>query len=169
MAYKILTINPGSTSTKVGVFDDDNLTMKFSLSHPVEELSRYAHVNEQKDFRKEIILSVLREKGIKLEELSAVARRESLNPSRRHLQNQRGHACRSSEHEVWRACLQLGALIAQDIATTLNILLSSSIRRRGRTRRACPLQRPSEISKSIFHALNQKAVARQAAEKMGKV
>ena len=172
MAYKILTINPGSTSTKVGVFDDDNLTMKFSLSHPVEELSRYAHVNEQKDFRKEIILSVLREKGIKLEELSAVVGRGGVIkpiPGGTYRINEAMLADLQSMKYGEHAS-NLGALIAQDIATTLNIpafivdpVVVDELEELARYSGLPEISR-----KSIFHALNQKAVARQAAEKMGK-
>ena len=56
MSIKTLVINPGSTSTKVGVFEDETLLFEETLRHPTEEIAKYASVIDQKDFRKEIIL-----------------------------------------------------------------------------------------------------------------
>ena len=62
MSIKTLVINPGSTSTKVGVFEDETLLFEETLRHPTEEIAKYASVIDQKDFRKEIILDFLKEK-----------------------------------------------------------------------------------------------------------
>ena len=53
MSIKTLVINPGSTSTKVGVFEDETLLFEETLRHPTEEIAKYASVIDQKDFRKE--------------------------------------------------------------------------------------------------------------------
>ena len=63
MSIKTLVINPGSTSTKVGVFEDETLLFEETLRHPTEEIAKYASVIDQKDFRKEIILDFLKEKN----------------------------------------------------------------------------------------------------------
>ncbi len=60
MSIKTLVINPGSTSTKVGVFEDETLLFEETLRHPTEEIAKYASVIDQKDFRKEIILDFLK-------------------------------------------------------------------------------------------------------------
>ena len=52
---KSLIINPGSTSTKIGVYEDETLLFDETLRHSKEEIQRYATVYEQKDFRKDII------------------------------------------------------------------------------------------------------------------
>ncbi len=52
MSYKILIINPGSTSTKIGVFEDENLLFEETLRHTTEELAGFNLIVEQKDFRK---------------------------------------------------------------------------------------------------------------------
>ena len=59
MAIKSLIINPGSTSTKVGVFEDETLLFEETLRHSTEEIAQYASIIDQKDFRKEIILNFL--------------------------------------------------------------------------------------------------------------
>ena len=60
MSIKTLVINPGSTSTKVGVFEDETLLFEETLRHPTEEIAKYASVIDQKDFRKAIILDFLK-------------------------------------------------------------------------------------------------------------
>ncbi len=55
MSIKSLIINPGSTSTKIGVFEDENLLFEETLRHSTEEIARYATIVDQKDFRKDII------------------------------------------------------------------------------------------------------------------
>ena len=62
MSYKILIINPGSTSTKIGVFEDENLLFEETLRHTTEELAGFNLIVEQKDFRKKVILDILAEK-----------------------------------------------------------------------------------------------------------
>ena len=49
---KLLIINPGSTSTKIGVFEDEKLLFEETLRHSTEEIAKYASIVDQKDFRK---------------------------------------------------------------------------------------------------------------------
>ena len=64
MSYKILIINPGSTSTKIGVYEDETQLMEETLRHSTEEIAKYDTIYDQKDFRKEVILDVLKEKNV---------------------------------------------------------------------------------------------------------
>ena len=64
MSIKSLIINPGSTSTKLGIFEDETLVMDETLRHSTEEIAKYASIIDQKDFRKNIILDFLKEKNI---------------------------------------------------------------------------------------------------------
>lgn len=57
--YRLLIINPGSTSTKIAVFDDENMIFEETLRHSVEELSQYEKIFDQYEFRKNIILKTL--------------------------------------------------------------------------------------------------------------
>ena len=86
MSIKTLVINPGSTSTKVGVFEDETLLFEETLRHPTEEIAKYASVIDQKDFRKEIILDFLKEKNC---ECHCRPRRPAQAHSGRHLCRQR--------------------------------------------------------------------------------
>jgi len=69
---KILAINPGSTSTKLGLFDDDKPLYKESISHHVEELSRFSTSFDQKDFRTQAVLEFLRKNNVDLKTIDAV-------------------------------------------------------------------------------------------------
>ena len=63
MGYKLLVINPGSTSTKIGIFEDETLLFDETLRHPTEEISKYNLIVDQMDFRKQLILDFLKEKN----------------------------------------------------------------------------------------------------------
>ena len=78
MSYKILVINPGSTSTKIGVYEDETLLFEETLRHSTEEIAKYATIVDQKDFRKEVILDVLKEKNVDLNDIDVVVGRGGL-------------------------------------------------------------------------------------------
>ena len=78
MGYKLLVINPGSTSTKIGIFEDETLLFDETLRHPTEEISKYNLIVDQMDFRKQLILDFLKEKNFDIHELSAVIGRGGL-------------------------------------------------------------------------------------------
>lgn len=71
MAYKILTLSPGSTSTKVAVFDGTEPLFKLNVTHPAEELAKFDMAADQFDYRKDTILAALEEQGISLNEIDA--------------------------------------------------------------------------------------------------
>ena len=75
MSIKSLIINPGSTSTKIGVFEDETLLFEETLRHSTEEIGRYATIVDQKDFRKKIITDLLEEKKFDLRSLDVVVGR----------------------------------------------------------------------------------------------
>ncbi len=72
---KILVINPGSTSTKISVFDEEKEIFSKNIAHSREELAPFSKISDQLDFRKEIVLSTLKETGFKIEDFNAVAAR----------------------------------------------------------------------------------------------
>ena len=59
MAIRSLIINPGSTSTKIAVFEDENMLFDKTLRHTTEEISKFDTIFDQREFRKEIILEFL--------------------------------------------------------------------------------------------------------------
>ena len=73
--YRILVINPGSTSTKVSLFEDETSVFERSVFHEASELLNYPHVNDQMPFRKAVIQEMLRAEGVDLETIDAYAGR----------------------------------------------------------------------------------------------
>lgn len=72
---KILVINPGSTSTKLSIYEDEKCLYEDSVFHDAPELLKYPHVNDQIDFRKQVVLDFLNKHNIKLNELAAIVGR----------------------------------------------------------------------------------------------
>lgn len=172
MSIKTLVINPGSTSTKVGVFEDETLLFEETLRHPTEEIAKYASVIDQKDFRKEIILDFLKEKNCDPKTLNVIVGRGGL------LKPIPGGTYAVSDALLadLKAGVQgqhasnLGGIIAREIGDSLGIPsyivdpvvvdeLSDVARYAGH---------PLFQRVSIFHALNQKAVAKRFAKEHGK-
>ena len=75
---KLLIINPGSTSTKIAVFEDEKSLFTESIVHTPEELAPYEHVAEQYEFRKELIVKTLEAHGVGLDSLTGIVSRGGL-------------------------------------------------------------------------------------------
>jgi butyrate kinase len=170
--YKILVINPGSTSTKVALFSNEQLLFEKKIGHTSQELSKFNKIIDQYRFRQDIILSFLKEKGINLSTLHAVVGRGGLlRPiaSGTYRINEKMledlHRGAMGEHAS-----NLGGLLAYGIAGSSSI--PSYIVDPVITDEMKPTARISGIPEipriSILHALNQKAVARKAALDLGK-
>lgn len=172
MARCILVINPGSTSTKIAVFEDETRLFDLSLSHAAEELAQFSSISAQYDFRKDSIEKALVARGFDLKRLAVVVGRGGLLhpiPGGVYRVNQDMladlKAARYGEHAS-----NLGALIAHDIASHLGIeaciadpVVVDELSDLARVSGHKLFQRIS-----IFHALNQKAVARRYARENGR-
>ena len=170
MAYNILTINPGSTSTKVALFRDLEQVKTLTLRHSAEEIARFASVADQLEWRLEIILDALKADGIKLEDLNAVIGRGGL------MRPIEGGVYRVGETMIAdltapkrQHASNLGALIARRIADQAGV--EAYIADPVVVDELQDLARVSGIKsiprRSIFHALNQKAIARRYAMEEG--
>ena len=170
MGFNILAINPGSTSTKIAFFQDEKQVFKESLHHPKEELEKYEKIVDQYEFRLGVILNFLQEK--KIEKLDAVVGRGGL------LKPIPGGTYRVNEamlHDL-RIGLQgehasnLGGILAHEIAKKYGaeafIVDPVVVDEMEPIAKISGL--PEIVRRSIFHALNQKAVARLAAKDLGK-
>ena len=73
MSYKILAINPGSTSTKVALYEEERPLFDFTLRHTTEELAEFPEIIQQLDWRRGQILEALRERNVSLDELADAA------------------------------------------------------------------------------------------------
>ena len=78
MSYKLLIINPGSTSTKIGVYEDETKILEETLRHSTEEIGKYDTIYDQYQFRQELILNVLKKKDFDINTLDAVVGRGGL-------------------------------------------------------------------------------------------
>ena len=76
MTYRILAINPGSTSTKIAVYTDGSPDFTVSIEHTPEELARFENVVDQFDWRKDLIEKELLNRNVDIRSLSAVIGRE---------------------------------------------------------------------------------------------
>ncbi len=170
--YNILTINPGSTSTKVAVFKNRELLLELTLRHCTEELSKFASVIDQFSFRKDIIVNAVKEAGIELNSLDVIIGRGGLVksiPSGVYEINEALKAdllrCDRGEHAS-----NLGGLIADDIAKSIGV--KAYIADPVVVDEMCDVAKVTGIKgiqrRSIFHALNQKAISRQYAEEIGR-
>jgi butyrate kinase len=170
--YKILVINPGSTSTKIAVYEDEVERLKKVIDHDVEELSKFNSVASQYEFRKNIILNFLDREGIILSSFSAIIGRGGLlKPikSGTYEVNEKMLSellnAKYGEHES-----NLGALIAYELAKEINVksYIADPVVVDEMEAIARISGHPLFERKSIFHALNQKAVARALSQKIGK-
>ncbi|MDR3210174.1 MAG: butyrate kinase [Oscillospiraceae bacterium] len=75
MKFKILAINPGSTSTKIALFEDETALFSESVSHPGEELRGFAEIQEQLDYRAETVAKTVAAHGFRLEDVDVFSGR----------------------------------------------------------------------------------------------
>ncbi|WPC41699.1 butyrate kinase [Clostridium sp. JS66] len=172
MSYKLLILNPGSTSTKIGVYDGENQILEETLRHSSEEIEKYATVYGQFEFRKEVILKVLKEKNFDINTLDGVVGRGGiLKP------------IESGTYKVNDAMVEdlkagvrgehasnLGGIIANEIAKSINkpafIVDPVVVDELDEAARISGM--PEIERESMFHALNQKAVAKRYAKENNK-
>ena len=74
-SYKVFAINPGSTSTKIAMFEGDKEVFSKNVSHDAEKLKEFKEISDQFDYRKETILKELAEAGQTLEGVDAFSAR----------------------------------------------------------------------------------------------
>lgn len=162
---KILVINPGSTSTKLAVYEEVEPVWKQSVFHPAKELAQFHHINEQYEYRRTHVLDALRRANIPMAFDAVVARGGILKPIP-------GGVYRIDErmkHDLWHSSMEhasnLAALIADELAKEIGCpafiadpVVTDELRDVAR------LSGIPEIPRlSVFHALNSRAVSRRYA------
>lgn len=173
MERLILAVNPGSTSTKFAVYEDDEIIFSETIRHSAEKISGFARISDQFSFRKELIMKELGKRKIPVKRINAIVGRGGLLKS-----------IESGVYEVNKLMVNdlqsgnrgqhasnLGGLIAADIAKDIpgsrafivDPVVVDEMHEVARLSGHPLLERIS-----IFHALNQKAVARAYAESKNK-
>ena len=171
MSIKSLIINPGSTSTKIGVFEDETLLFEETLRHSTEEIARYASIVDQKDFRKQIILDLLAKKNFDINSLQVIVGRGGM------LKPIPGGTYAVSDElledlkigKQGQHASNLGGILAREIGDSIGV--PSYIVDPVVVDELMPIARYSGVPElprtSVFHALNQKAVAKRYAKEKG--
>lgn len=165
MGYKLLIINPGSTSTKIGVYEDEKEILVETLRHSSEEIGAYESIYAQKDFRKSVILNILKEKKFDITTLDAVVGRGGM------LKPMAGGTYEVNDNLLndlvvgvqGQHASNLGGILANEISKEIGVrafIVDPVV--------VDELQEVAKLSgvpelprRSIFHALNQKAVAKR--------
>lgn len=169
---KVLVINPGATSTKVAVFEEERELLKKSIVHTAQELEGFDRVIDQADFRQRAVLEAVAEGGFRLEDFDAVCGRGGLYrpiPSGTYAVSDRVmqdvEQAPYGEHPS-----NLGAYLARRIGDLVGIpaffvdpVCVDEMTEVAHVSGLAEFRRLSQ-----FHALNQKSVGRKAARRLGK-
>ncbi|WP_138415899.1 butyrate kinase [Aquibacillus sediminis] len=170
--HRIIVINPSAYATRVAVFEEEICMFEKSIRHPSEKISSFHGYSDQADYRKQLILQEVESQGINLSKCDAVCGRGGLlrpiaggtyivnQPMLQDLHN--GYHGQHASN--------LGGILAYEIASGLNvpayIVDPVVVDEMSEVARITGVPEISRVS--IFHALNQKSVARQVASELGK-
>ncbi len=172
MSFKVLAINPGSTSTKLAVFENENCIFKVSVKHDAEEIASFERIIDQYDFRKQSIMEALKKSDIELEDLSAIVGRGGMFKPIESGTYTVNDAMIDYVKEAPRGehASNLGCIIAKEIGDSINkpsfIVDPVAVDEMDDIARYTGM--PEIKRDSLFHALNQKAVALKAAKDLDK-
>ena len=171
---KLLTINPGSTSTKIAVFEDTQLLFDKTLRHSVDELEGFPSIIDQYDFRKNVIMQSIEENNLNVQDIDAFVGRGGL------LKPIPGGVYRVNEKMIEDLRMALRGEHASNLGGILAYEIAKSVGKSEDAYIVDPVVvdemedlarfsgRPELPRVSIFHALNQKAVARRFAREHGR-
>ncbi len=172
MDYKILVINPGSTSTKIALYGNKERILHNTLNHPAEELGKFDRIIDQYEYRKEEILRYLKSEKVDLNELSAVVGRGGMVPpveAGAFIINE-AMINRLKTNPVLEHASNLGAPIAYEIAKPLGILACIydpvTVDQLEDIARITGIPEIRRVS--FNHVLNSRATAMKAANLIGK-
>jgi butyrate kinase len=170
--FRIMAINPGSTSTKFGIYDDEECLFQKTVRHDADALAKCGKIFDQKELRTENIMSYLKEVGLDLKTLDAVVGRggmiKPIESGVYAINDAMIADCKTERAMMHATCM--GAIIASEIANPLGIpkfIVDPVV-----VYEMEPITRLSGIPGiervNVFHALNQKAVAKRVAAELGK-
>ena len=171
MSYIILAINPGSTSTKIAVYEDTQPVLSLAINHSAAEIAAFATIGDQFEWRKDLVLESLRKRGFDIGTLSAVIGRGGLvHPVEGGVYEVNDALHDDLLHARRQHASNLGGLIAQEIAAEVGV--KAYIADPVVVDEMIPYARISGLPQlpreSVFHALNQKAIARRYARETGR-
>jgi butyrate kinase len=172
MSYHILAINPGSTSTKLAIYEAEKLIYKESVKHDAIEISKFEHIIDQYDFRMKAIHEAIQKSKINLEQLDAIVGRGGM------LKPIEGGTYEVNDTMIdfiklaprGEHASNLGCIIAKTLGDELGIpsFIVDPVAVDEMEDIARFTGMPEIKRDSLFHALNQKAVALKASKDLGK-
>jgi butyrate kinase len=170
---RILAINPGSTSTKIAVFQGSKSIFLKNIKHSAEDLAPFKKIVDQFHFRKDIILKELKDADIRIELITAIVGRGGLvKPIESGVYEVNEKMIEDLyESKLGEHASNLGGLIAYDMAQTLKsprAFIADPVVVDEMEDVARYTGHPKFVRHSIFHALNQKAIARKYAKSVDK-
>lgn len=166
----ILVINPGSTSTKIAVYEDEKQILKKNISHSIEELSAYENIIDQYEFRKNLVVKEVNEAGIPFKFDAVIGRGGLAKPVEGGVYEINQRMIDDTRATLHHHACNLGCIISFEIAKEIGC--RSFIANPVLVDELCDYARvsgsPLMPRKPIWHALNQKAIARRFAKDQGK-
>ena len=170
--YRILVINPGSTSTKVAVYVDDTPLHVSTIRHKPEELLPFEQIVDQRDFRTRIVHDWLEEKQIPLRFDAIIGRGGLAKPVSGGMYRVNRKMCYDTYSAMRKPACNLGCIIAYELAMKQAKPCEAYIADPGVVDELVPEARvsgsPLMPRICIWHALNQRAIARRHAKRIGK-
>ena len=167
----ILAINPGSTSTKIAVYEDEQPVLLRNIRHSVEELSQFARIADQRTFRRDLVLSELRRMNILFRFDAIIGRGGLAKPLSGGVYAVNEKMCRDMYYAKRQHVCNLGCIIAYDLARQLEGCLALIadpvvVDEMEDVARVCGSPLMQRVP--IWHALNQRAIARRFARENGR-
>jgi butyrate kinase len=167
----ILVINPGSTSTKVAVYEDAKPMLLRNITHTAEELSQFEEITDQFGFRKQIVIDELKRMNVPFDFAAVIGRGGLAKPVSGGVYEINQKMLDDMRHAVHKHACDLGCIIAYEIAHDIPNC-RSFIADPGVVDELSDLARvsgsPLMPRICIWHALNQRAIARRFANEIGK-
>ena len=169
---RILVINPGSTSTKVAVYEDEHPLVVSNIRHTAEELQPFKQAIEQHEFRKQLVLDWLEENGIELAFDAIIGRGGLAKPIPGGVYRVNRKMCYDTYNAMRKHACNLGCLLSYELAKMQTVPCPALIADPGVVDEMVP---EAHVSGSplmprvcIWHALNQRAISRRYARSIGK-
>lgn len=171
--HRILAINPGSTSTKFAIYFNEECVLNKTIRHSMDELLRYKNIIDQFDFRKGFIIDAIAEEGIEVDSIKYIIGRGGLTyPLESGVYRVNHRMIQHAREGIYgQHASNLGPLLADYIALQIpkaQAFIADPVVTDEMEDIARLAGHPNFERRSIFHALNQKAIARTHAKKQGK-
>lgn len=170
MAYKILAINPGSTSTKISLANDDQPVFVADIAHSQEELRIFKRISDQFHFRKQVVIEELKKRNVPLDFDAVIGRGGLAKPVPSGVFAITEKMIIDQQQAIHQHVCDLGCMIADEIARDIpgcrSFIADPGV--------VDEMESEARVSGSplmprmcIWHALNQKAIGRRFAKDMG--